>query len=382
MVINVGDFDADGVDDLGVSAVMASSRAGKVYVFSGALIDAVTDTSEALVEIEGVDDYQIGANLSSEIDLDGDGDYDLFAWGTNSYLPELTLAVVYGGSGVSGTYSWSDIDATWRFSCGESSGTGTPTCGSPVTGATGADYGGTDTFVYGGQAGADVDGDGYHDVIAGDKFNDDSGYKQSGRVWGLWGKASEYSQFNATLNSTATVLAEGSSVKHYIGGMVGASSDMDGDGDSELWIYNGKAEALYFFEGGSHLKSGSLDLSAPDATFEDITKEITAISNPGDWTGDGIDDIAISFSGSDAGSSGGAIWLYESKAWSGTYDASAAISGSIEGSDYNGNFGWGTAQVAKDLDGNGSADLLAGDYAYDEDDDGAEGSLHIFYNGL
>jgi hypothetical protein len=54
----------------------------------------------------------------------------------------------------------------------------------------------------------------------------------------------------------------------------------------------------------------------------------------------------------------------------------------IAGMEYNGQFGMGTLDRARDLDGNGTADLIFGDMGYDEDEDDPEGAVYMIYQPL
>ena len=377
-VVTLGDFDGDGVDDLGVAARAATSLAGKVYVFSGADISTVTDPEDALLVVSGADDYLLGENLSADIDINGDGQGDLMMWGSHNYYPEVSLALMYGGS--TGSVGWSSIDATWNYDCGKMPAYSyyPPTCDTSVYSP--KDKGGTDTWANSASGPADFDGDGYDDVAAGDKFYDTDDYDQTGRAWILFGKSIEYSHADATLNSTASVVVSGTSNGHNLAAAIGAVPDVDGDGDDELLVMDGMNADMYFFLGGVDLKYGNLDVSDADAIIEGVGSAPTTIASVGDWTGDGRDDVAFGYGGQVTSSSGGQLVMLESKAWSGVNDMDDLMTGSLEGSDYNAYFGRGLLKSPKDLDGDGLMDLLVGDPGYDEDSDGPEGGLFIFYS--
>jgi hypothetical protein len=230
-VADIGDFDGDGIDDLGVAAVAYASKAGRVYVFSGANLDSAVAT-DAIATINGADDYSIGGALMTTTDLNGDGMADVIAYGYNSQLTYNYVAVQYGGT--SGDYAWGDIDATWKEQCGDASTTSSAAiCTGPTTSS--GEAGGSPTFVQNGQKGYDIDGDGIQDLLIADPYNDDT-KKQTGRVWVLWGKSAEFTTANGSLNATATTIMEGSSVHDNIGQAAGVTHDANDDGAAEIEI--------------------------------------------------------------------------------------------------------------------------------------------------
>jgi len=393
VVVNLGDFDGDGVDDLGVGAPGASMRAtptgsspglaGKFYVFSGANISTVTDTGDAIVVVEGNDDYHIGENLSSVVDVNGDGLGDVVSFGAHATLPEVNMALLYGGSTVAGSMGWDDLDATWRYECGTlpSYSFYKATCDSTASSYSPSDPGGTDTWALSASGSADFNGDGYDDIAAGDKFYDGDGGKESGQAWVLFGKSIAYNHTDASMNSTATVVMAGSAKSQLLGGIVGAVPDVDGDGDDEIIIHDGAAGDFYFILGGRDLEIGSIDASDVDAVIDGAgSNPPTSIVDIGDWTGDGRNDFALAYSALGAGGASGEVTIIESKSWTGTVVKRDIAAAGIEGTKYNGQFGRGIAKTPGDLDGDGLMDLVIGDPKYDEDEDGAEGGLFIFYS--
>jgi hypothetical protein len=371
---NVGDWDGDGIDDLAVGAWTTDSKAGRVYLFSGADVDGAI-YSDAIVTIDGKDDYRLGYSISEKTDLNGDGYYDLLAFGVNSYNVYNYLAVQYGG-GSSGAFDWADIDGTWKVQCGTVSGSsGSSYCGASTSGS--SDKGGSPFWAASAHGGADIDGDGYHDLIIGDPFNDDV-KANSGSVWILWGRAAEYTSTNAGMGG-ATLLAAGPAVKDYVGAGVTATPDVDGDGAAEIWVNRADDGIMYYFPGGSYLRDGDFDLaddSQASLEFGESMDDITSFANVGDWTGDGIDDTAIVY-GDSGGSSGGFVYLLASKEWSGAADGKASVSGEVEGvADDGAYFGHGVPLTTADLDDNGAKDMVVGDYGYSDN----LGGIFIFLN--
>jgi hypothetical protein len=392
VVVNLGDFNDDGIDDLGVSAPGAAQStpksgtiagfAGKVYVFSGADISTVTDTDDAILVIEGADDYHIGENLSSGVDVNGDGLGDLVSFGANKNRPDVNMAILYGGSTVTGDMEWDDFDASWWYECGDM-----PrytyykaTCDGEQYSP--ADQGGTDTWANAASGAADFNGDGYDDIASADKFYDTETYDEVGRAWITFGKSISFNHFEATMNSTSTVVMTGTSEDHNLGSMIGAVPDVDGDGDDELLIMDPSIGDMYFFLGGNALEIGGLTAADADAIIEGVGADPSAIVNVGDWTADGRDDVGIAYGSSAVAASGGSVVILESDSWTGNHRLDSLSTGSLEGTDYNAYFGAGIAKTPGDLNGDGAMDLVVGDPGYDEDEDGAEGGVFIFYTSL
>lgn len=389
-VVNLGDFTGDGVDDLGVGAPGASltvnpsgtiaGYAGKVYVFSGADISTVTDPDDAVLVIDGADDYHIGENLSSNVDVNGDGLGDLVSYGANKNRPDVNLALLYGGSGVTGAMDWDDFDASWWYECGDMPRYTYYKATCDGESYSPADQGGTDTWANAASGAADFNGDGYNDLAAADKFYDTESHDEAGRAWIVFGKSVEFDHFEVTLNSTATVVMTGTAEDQNFGSIIGAVPDVDGDGDDELLVMDPSVGDMYFFLGGQDLEVGGLSPSDADAVIDGVGATPTSIVNVGDWTADGREDVGIAYGGSSTGASGGTVVILESASWTGTVRMSDIASGTLKGSDYNQNFGRGIAKMPYDLDGDGKMDLVVGDQGYDEDEDGAEGAIFIFYS--
>jgi hypothetical protein len=380
-VVTIGDYDEDGVSDIVVgSRGHGSSLQGRVYVFSGAGIGTGTDPDDADLIITGATKHQIGEGLSSDTDLNGDGTFDVVMFGSDAFIAYTYLGVHYMNPSESGNVSWTSVDTTWKNKCGYhySSSTYRGYCGAYVSyAATTGDIGGTDSWQYNANAGGDLDGDGYHDIVLSEP-NNDASYTNAGAVYALWGKSAQYARKASNLSTDAARIMTGKTYNDYFGGLAGFSADVDGDGSNELWVHDKGASKLYFYLGGS--RSGYA-LNNAEAVFTDVSKALTAITNAGDWDGDGIDDIGLSFAGVGAGA--GTYTLLPSRSWSGSdlkmRDEQIA---DIKGMEYNYQFGMGTPDKAHDLDGNGTADLIFGDMAYDEDEDDAEGAVYLMYQPL
>ena len=377
-MVTVGDWDGSGGDDLAVSAFAHDSRAGKVYVFSGDDLSS-GEASDYVLSITGEDDYRIGMGLGGGHDIDGDGTNDLTVYGAHAGMAYNFFGIQYGGS--EGDLEWDDMDSTWRYKCGTLQTGSNSWCGGT---SSGSDKGGTETWPYNAHGYADFNGDGYSDVVLGDKYYDSDDYRQAGKVWILWGTSSQYARTNSSLDGTATTIYEGASAKNYIGATVGVLPDVDGDGDNELIFSDDDDGVLYYFPGSEDLEGGYVDLDDADAVM-DYGETTTAVVNIGDWDGDDVEDFAL------ARGEDGYVMFFYSEEWSGEVDLEDEMDGAIENGGGGQYFGLGIAQTQMDLDGDGDIDLVAGDYgagyAPDTGDDTdtideGTGAMYMYENKL
>lgn len=353
-----------------ISAWRDGSGAGAVYAYSG--LDSLTLSGAALT-LKGKANAQLGAAIAADLDLDGDGLGELAAWGYDRNLARNYLAIQYGGS--SGVVDWDHIDATWVSPCG-----GGTSCdqSSPTT------TGGSPAYARMGAVGADLDGDGLHDLLLADPLADD-GEPDGGAVWVLWGSRTRYHDFEATLSGSASLIARGDTALGHLGQRVAVLPDWSGDGIADLVIASELDQALFIVEGGPHLREGVIDLNRdPLAMITGVpTWQISHISETGDWNGDGIADLLISL-GDEAGRNRGEALVIAGGDLSGSWDVSALTLVSLVGAgDWSGDgtrdgasLGTGAPLVSADLNGDGLLDLALGD-AFAQDKAGA---LFMAYN--
>ncbi|MBN2798163.1 MAG: FG-GAP repeat protein [Deltaproteobacteria bacterium] len=373
---NLGDFDGDGLDDLAVAAWQADTDRGTIYVFSGPTLGTATYDS-AILTLRGQEDFQLGASLGAALDLDGDGLGDLLSWGYHQDDPYNFLALQYGGG--SGELEWEDADATWMFACG---GPTARYCGQTSLGETG----GSESLSTLGAAGADLDGDGLDDVLVGDPYAD-TDTLDVGSAWILWGSATRYSQREASMNGSGTLIAQGTQREENVGMRVAALPDWTGDGIPELLVGRSSDDTLFYLHGGHYLRDGRLDLERDAAAVISGVKveAITAILPIGDWSGDGVPELLLAV-GEDGGRTSGLAVVLLGGDLSGavTVDDLALLS-VVGAGDQNGDgvrdgrvLGRGTPLVARDLDEDGDLDLVLGDAGFAED----QGALFVVENPL
>ena len=214
----------------------------------------------------------------------------------------------------------------------------------------------------------DVNGDGWPDVIAGAPYASDSG--------GNPGLARVFS--GKTGKALTTVY--GDSTGDEFGFAVGGGLDWDGDGQADFVVgIPGYDWAPSVADSGRvHVYSGASGASI--GGFVDSTageRAGTAVSGEGDFDGDGINDLVIGIPGGLHIPSGstpkGKVYVEIDKGW-GSY--------SIYGDSAGDRFGESVA-TGLDVDGDGHDELLAG--APGDDDGGADaGSVRLWnvHSGL
>lgn len=260
-IAGVGDVNGDGFPDIAVGIPDASSTGGRVLVFTGAVAGL---GAAPFATLTGGAMAQFGASLSGAGDMDDDGFADLLVGG-------WAEGAGPGDGGARG--------GVWLFA-GSSSGL------AQVWSATGPDLG--DAFGWSVSGGGDVDADGHLDVVVGGTGHADD----RGALWFFPGDGS-------TAASTALWTQSGAAPGELLGTALGPLVDLGGDGRADI------------------LAAGLGDPSdgPPDAGRADL------------WFGETPHPLAAA-------------------SWSTTGLAASDV--------------WGRALGAGDIDGDGSVDLLVG----------------------
>jgi hypothetical protein len=204
---------------------------------------------------------------------------------------------------------------------------------------------------------ADVDADGYADVLANALYNDEGGV-DAGAVYVLYGPIESDLDLSA---ADAKLIGESPG---DVTGMVSAAGDVDADGYDDVLVGSQctrPSGAVYVVYGPV---TGHLDLSAADAriTSEDAGGMFPdGLASAGDFDADGHADLLIGDeSDEEGGRYAGAAWLVYGPV-SGDYALSSADAkyySEVEGA----MFGSSVAS-AGDVDADGRVDLLFGSVA-------------------
>ena len=238
-------------------------------------------------------------------------------------------------------------------------------------GAAGDEYGS------GVAAAGDIDGDGYPDLIVGARYDDDRG-GNAGAAYVYYGTATGISSA-----SEHKLTASDGAGDDRFGDAVAGGFDIDGDGYDDVVVGawrdddNGSVSgsAYVYYGSATGISSASeRKLIASDGAASDFYG--LSLGGGGDLDGDGYDDIAIGAYGHDAtATDAGSVYVYYGTATG----ISVASELKLTASDGAAGDRYGAAvAVARDLDGDGTDDLLVGAYYSDGRANGS-GSAYVYY---
>lgn len=327
-VRGVGDVDGSGVPDLLVGAVFEGGDAGAVYLFEGGVTSGTTAT--AIAAHLGGEDDGLGVAVGGGEDADGDGDIDLLFGGSGAaYLvdgPSFSNLATWTGEapGAGSALGMGDVNgdglADVVVGDHESSvaylvlGSATPVdlqladADAVFIGEDADDQAG-----YSVDASADVDADGYRDILFGAPGNG-AVYVQSGAAYLLRGSATPIDVALAAADTTW----RGETKSDRAGYSVASAGDADADGFTDLLIgaygsdehaYNGGSAYLIY---GTSVLSGTASLSTWDAQISGASTNGSVgegLAGVGDVNGDGFGDVAVG-APSESASSGMAYYFW------------------------------------------------------------------------
>jgi hypothetical protein len=211
-------------------------------------------------------------------------------------------------------------------------------------------------------ASADVNGDGYDDVIVGAPWYT-NGQQYEGRVWVYHGSASG-------LIPLAAFIAEGNQVAAHFGWEVATAGDVNGDrydevivgapdfdngqtDEGHVWVFDGSPSGLIF-------DGFSAECNQADANYG------WAVATAGDVNGDGYDDVIVGARGyTNWQEDEGRVWVYHGSA-SGLIPLAAFTKG---GNQAYAEYGHAVAS-AGDVNGDGYDDVIVGEPWYGQSREG------------
>jgi len=309
-VSTAGDVNDDGYSDVIVGAYGYNANTGRAYIFYGGAsmnnISDVTMTGEA-------SDNRFGVSVSTADDVNGDGYSDVIV-GASSYngASNGRAYIFYGGASMNNV---ADVYMTGEASSNR--------FGTSVSTA------------------ADVNGDGYSDVIVGSY-----GYSSNtGRAYIFLGGAS--------MNNAADLTITGETTNDFFGYSVSEAGDVNGDGYSDVIVgasYNSSVTGrAYIFYGGASMNNTADITMNGEVTYSSFG---ISVSEAGDVNGDGYSDVIVGAS-SYSINTGRAYIFYGGAIMNNTADVT------MTGDTTNNNFGC-SVSTAGDVNGDGNPDLIIG----------------------
>ncbi|HBU21741.1 TPA: hypothetical protein DEB02_02220, partial [Candidatus Beckwithbacteria bacterium] len=216
---------------------------------------------------------------------------------------------------------------------------------------------------------ADLNGDGYQDLIA----TAPQAASGKGKIYIFYGGAT----FDDTVDLTITNSGTGSMGDNLIQVNNYKATDIDGDGADDLIIGSASnddgalnAGEVYIIFGSSSLASSIDAATEADITITNTTANdlFGSTITTGDFNADGNQDIAFAAQG--ASSSAGDVRVFYGDGDQ-TFDTTADVTLAVAGSDKLGQ----DLLVSGDVNGDGADDILVGEDYSDQ------ATIHIFYGG-
>jgi hypothetical protein len=283
---NSGDCNGDGIADIVLGSGQASGSVGAVYVLFGSpglvfgdiYLSSLTPGQGIIIQGENQYDY-LGYAVNSDGDCNGDGLADIIMTAPG-YSPYGLVYVIYGSNSLSSfTLSNLNVATGIRITLGDYA---TP---EKVT------------------MGADVNQDGFHDLLIAYPTADDN----AGRVYLVYGSASltNINLATVTSSSIAVLFQPGPASSFALGDQICFAGDMNGDGFPEIIIADGGGfSKIYIIYGSNSIvnipdvnnlspsQGAVLTLSPGTQPF------VLSLSAGADFNGDGRADLLIGAYGS------------------------------------------------------------------------------------
>jgi hypothetical protein len=335
MAAGAGDVNDDGYDDVLIGQNTSGTSAG--YLWLGPVSDTVASTADAIWSDESVGALS-GKLVSGDVDVNDDGFDDYLigaeAWDDGSFTIAGAVYVIYGPG--TGAHTLADADVKFAGTVGGGlvghAATGVPDMDGDgadevLIGAT-ADAGGTGRgyLYYGGDLGGDfvldkgadatydggtlndqlgfavsratdITGDGYGDLLIDAPFSS-TGLEHTGSVYVIAGPGDT----SGSVDKVATAEIYGEAFGDLIGMALDGSTDLNGDGFTDLLIGAPMTDAsaaatesgtAYFLYGPQTGEVSVADArcALQGSTFEEIAG--FSLSFIGDQSGDGTPEILV-----------------------------------------------------------------------------------------
>jgi len=358
-VASAGDVNGDGFDDVIVGAPdhdLGHVDEGAAFIFhGGSPLTALGDPSTAVTTLQGDQDgAQLGFHVASAGDVNGDGYADVVVGAPNYATgadPEGAAFVFYGSA------------------TGVASGTPATADGSFATQQSGA-LGGLSV------GGADVNGDGFSDVIVG-ALVFDGPHTNEGAVFVLHGGLAG---IGFRTPATASTAITGGVAHRFLGWVALPAGDVNGDGFQDVlagarFYANGQSNegAVFVFHGSpTGVASGTVASAASTIESDQVGGRLNIAAGAGDVNGDGYDDLLLTQLGF---------------AYLRLGSAAGIPSGPLAGSHASVSFGATTIETSAagvgDVNGDGFADVVVGvgDFTVDLASEGAAFLYHGRFDG-
>ncbi len=411
-----GDVNGDGLGDLIIGAKGAGpannepSAGEAIVVFgkAGGFTDIDVSSSSFVSSGQGfrifgadADDYSY--NVSSVGDINGDGFDDM----------------AVGGALADGSSNGIGLAGEVTIVFGKASGLSDVDAGSPSLVSSGAGfrvYGSASFSALWRSSGADVNGDGYSDLILGAAKSSGSD-PFSGVAYVIFGKSGGFANIDL---ATTDLAASGNGFRilgfdsgDALGNVIASTAgDLNGDGFEDMILglrrgdgagnatYNAGETVVVFGSaaGPSDINAGATDFTTSGKGFRIFGADVEdrlgcSVSSAGDVNGDGFDDLIVGAylgdgQGNTRSNSGEAVVLFGKATGFGNIDLATvdvAASGQgfrIFGADNEDRAGWRVAS-AGDINGDGFDDLIIGAFGGDgsANDKGESGEAIVIFGG-
>ena len=333
--VSYADVNNDGYDDIIIGA--AGGPLGHVYIYLGS---SEFDTDADVILSSLVENEGFGYTLSSAGDVNGDKFDDIIVSAPRFYLDDIGCVYLY--------YGGEPMDNTADITIGAT--------------AAGLDFG-CDISSAG-----DVNNDGYHDILIGERYNNYAG-RNAGRAYIYFGAQS--------MDTSADVIFSGKDSYDNLGFSVSPAGDVNGDTYADVIIGarvagdNSQGQAYIYF-GGASMDSIADVILTGEESHDYFGK---TVSCPGDVNNDGYSDVIVGADYNDAGGTeiGRAYVYFGGPAMNVNADVT------LTGEANRDHFG-SVVSSAGDINGDGYSDVLVGAQGNDGGGSGS-GRTYIYYGG-